>query len=186
MLVLYDFGNATGPNLTQTDDSSLIGGAWDDRASSARVVGGCLWVLYDREASILNTRSSVIGPGPRTYLDGNFGRQVLPDNSISSVRRLPASGPPVIVLYQHIDYYGNFLVLNSSRANLAMTGLDNKASSFIITGGTWQLYHDLNYQGQSAVLGVGDYPHYDPLDISNDAVSSVRLVGKRNVLIMHE
>ena len=185
MLVLYDFGNATGPNLTQTDDSSLIGGAWDDRASSARVVGGCQWVVYVREASSQSRQSSVIGPGPRTYLDGNFGRQV-PDNSISSVRRLPASGPPVIVLYQHTEYYGNFLVLNSSHANLAMTGFDNEVSSSIITGGTWQLYHDVNYQGQSDVLGVGDYVDFNSLGVSNDAVSSVRLVGKTNVLIMHE
>ena len=184
MLVLYDFGNATGPNLTQTDDSSLIGGIWEDRVSSARVVGGCQWVLYDRDDSARSTRTSVIGPGPRTYLDGNFG---VPDNSITSVRRLPVSGPPAIVLYEHIHYRVNFLVLNSSRANLAMAGFDNEVSSAIITGGTWQLYHDVNYQGQSAVLGVGNYVDFrNPLGVSNDAVSSVRLVGKTNVLIMHE
>ena len=178
MLRLYDFENATGPNLTQTDDSSLSD--FNDRVSSIRVIGGCQWVLYEDSASDEDGNSAVIGPGPVTYLDGDFG---IPDNSLSSIRRLPVSGPPAIVLFQHNKYFGDLLVLNSSCANLTMADFDNITSSFIITGGFWQFYVDFDYQGNTNALGVGLYENETFLvNIGNDDLSSVRLVGKRDVM----
>lgn len=173
MLILYDFGDLRGPQLVKTTDATLVGDGWNDRVSSIRVNGGCQWILYERPWS-----SSVIGPGPRAYLNGTFG---IPDNSLSSIRCLPASGTQAIMLFVHHWYYGDMLVVNSSHVNLARANFDNTVSSFIITGGTWQLYSDFNYQGRSITHGVGVYPTVSFLGpISNDDLSSVKLVGKGN------
>ena len=183
MLILYDFGDLTGPQLVQTTDvSTLVGTGWDDRASSIQVNGGCQWILYEHPWNLhSNGISFVVGPGPRTYLNGTFG---IPDNLLSSIRCLPTSGTQAIMLFVHWKYFGDMLVVNSSYANLARANFDNTISSFIISGGIWQLYSDFDYQGQSVTHGVGLYPLVSFLDpISNDALSSVRLVGgKRNMI----
>ena len=178
MLILYDFGDLTGPQLVQTTDATLVGDGWNDRVSSIQVNGGCQWILYEHAWTFGDGISSVIGPGPRTYLNGTFG---IPDNSLSSIRCLPASGTQAIMLFVHHKYFGDILVVNSSYANLARANFDNTVSSFIITGGTWQLYSDFNYQGRSITHGVGVYPAVSFLGpISNDDLSSVKLVGKGN------
>jgi len=44
MLILYDFGDLTGPQLMQTTDdidSTFVGDGWNDRVSSIQVNGGC-------------------------------------------------------------------------------------------------------------------------------------------------
>ena len=88
-----------------------------------------------------------------------------------------------ILLFEHYKYYGRELELRSSNANPTCDNFDDLTSSIIITGGTWQLYSESDYQGESVTVGEGFYNiSYLSDTISNDALSSVRLVGKRNML----
>jgi len=180
-LTLYDSGDPSGQPLVQITNDSIGNSSWSDTVSSIQVNGGCQWILYDdsfNDGGDGNT--SVIGPGPETYLNATFG---IPDNSLTSVRRLPASGTVAIVLFEHHKYYGRVLELSSSNASLTSANFDDRTSSFIITGGTWQLYSESDYQGESVTFGEGIYnlSHLENT-ISNDALSSVRLVGKRKML----
>ena len=181
-LTLYDSGDLSGQPLVQITNDSVGDSSWNDMVSSIQINGGCQWILYQDsfESSGDEGDSSVVGPVPETYLNATFG---IPDNSLTSVRRLPAPGTVAILLFEHHKYYGSVLELSSSNANLTNANFDNFTSSFIITGGTWQLYSDNDYQGESATVGEGFYNiSYLRDTISNDEISSVRLIGKRNML----
>ena len=73
-------------------------------------------------------------------------------------------------------------VINSSNPNLALTNFDDTASSFVITGGVWELYSGVNYTGSMVTLGEGLYPiPFSLRPIDNNALTSVRLMdfGKK-------
>ena len=77
-------------------------------------------------------------------------------------------------------------VLYSSSPNLALTNFNDTASSFVITGGVWELYSGVNYTGSMVTHGQGLYPTpFFLRPIANDALTSVRLVvfGKKTNLI---
>ena len=169
--MLYDSPDLSGQPLVQFTHDSLanLNTTWNNMVSSIQVNGGCQWILY--EGSFLSHGdgdSSVIGPGPETNLNATFG---IPDNSLSSVRRLPASGTMAILLFEHHKYYGRVLELRSSNPSLTSANFHNRTSSFIITGGTWQLYSDNDYQGESVTYREGIYS-ISYLD-DNDALSDL-------------
>ena len=69
-------------------------------------------------------------------------------------------------------------VINSSNPNLALTNFDNRVSSFVITGGVWELYSEVNYTGSNVTLGQGHYPTpFFLTPIVNDDLTSVRLIA---------
>ena len=174
-LTLYDgnIGSSQSLELT-TSDSSLADNGWNNRASSAVVSGGCQWILYS--AAGFSGSTSVIGPGsyPK-FSTSTFG---IPENSLSAVRCLPEEGTPAIVLFEDGHYVGQMQVIYSSSPHLALTNL---VSSFIITGGVWQLYSGVNYTGSMVTLGQGRYPTpFFLTPIVNDDLTSVRLMfGKK-------
>ena len=159
---------------------------WDNKASSAVVSGGCQWILYD-VAGFADTffgssviSPSVISPGHYPYSTTSFTNIStfgLPDNILSAVRCLPTEGTPAIALFRHRLYFAEMQVINSSNPNLALTNFDNRVSSFIITGGTWQLYSGANYTGSMVMHGQGHYPTpFFLTPIANDDLTSVRLI----------
>ena len=169
--------------LTADDPSLTNNGFWNDQASSIRVTGPCQWILF-LDSNYAGS-SSVIGPGTRDYEFGyganGFG---LPNHAITSVRCLPADNTENMILFQHGYYGGQKLVLSSSNPDLTNGGFNEYTSSLIITGGTWELHSDTNYQGSSVRLGKGRYPTARSLSpIANDDLSSVRLIGKINATI---
>ena len=179
-LTLYDGDIGSSPSFElTTTDSSLADNGWNNRASSAVVSGGCQWILYDGDvassgAAVVSFSSSVIGPGSYT-----FSTFRLPDNSVSAVRCLPAEGTSAIILFEHSHYFGQMQVIKSSSSNLALINFDNQASAIIITGGTWELYSQVNYAGSTLTLGQGLYRTPSFLrPIGNDGLTSVRLIGK--------
>ena len=180
-LKLYDSPDLSGQPLVQITNDSVSDSSWNDRVSSIQVNGGCQWILYTISfLSLGEASSSVIGPGPETYLSATLG---IPDNSLSSVRRLAVPGTVAIFLFFNQRYYGSVLQLNSSTARLSANQFNDRTSSFIVTGGTWQLYSESDYQGESVTVGEGFYNiSYLRDTISNDEISSVRLVGKRIIL----
>ena len=182
-LTLYDGAIGSSPSLElTTNDSSLADNGWDDTASSAVVSGGCQWILYD-EADYAENDSSPVSPpliGPGSYPWNYWTTFGLPDNVLSAVRCLPAEGTPAIALFVHHHYFGEMQVFNSSNPNLALTNFDNRVSSFIVTGGVWELYSGANYTGSNVTLGQGHYPtQFFLTPIANDDLTSVRLIFGR-------
>jgi len=179
-LTLYQHSNRRGARLVLTNDDSTLtnNGFWNDQTSSLRVTGPCQWILY-LHSNYLGS-SSVVGPGTRDYEFGyGSNRFGLPNDAITSVRCLPADNTDNLVLFQHYYYGGGKLVLSASNPDLRNGGFNEYASSLIITGGTWELHSDTNYQGSYVRLGRGRYPTPTSLrPIANDDLSSVRFIGK--------
>ena len=188
-LTLYDddLGSPRSLMLT-TSDSSLADNGWDNITTTAIVSGGCQWILYDA-ADFQENVSSIIRPSvisPGSYPFSGIPTFGLPNDVLSAVRCLPAEGTPAIVLFTDHFYFDQMQVIYSSNPNLALTNFDNMASSFIITGGTWELYSEANYYGSRVTLGQGHYPTaYFLRPIANDDLTSIRLVvfGKNNNLL---
>ena len=171
-LTLYDGSIGSSPSLLRTtSDYSLVDDGWNDRASSAVVSGGCQWILY--EHIHYDGNSAVVSPG--RYIFSSSPSSVFSNNMLTAVYCLPAEGTPAIVLFEHDNYHGRMqAVLTASNSNLG--NFNDKASSFVITGGTWQLYTDENYRGSSVTHGQGLYPTPSSLTpIANDALTSVKL-----------
>ena len=178
-LTLYDEDIGSSPSLVlTTSDSSLADNGWNNRASSAVVSGGCQWILYG--AAGFSGSTSVIGAG--SYPEFSTSTFGIPENSLSAVRCLPEEGTPAIVLFEDGHYVGQMQVTYSSIPNLALTNFDNVVSSFIITGGMWELYSGANYTGSMVTLGQGLYPTpFFLTPIVNDDLTSMRLIifGKK-------
>ena len=79
-------------------------------------------------------------------------------NVLSVVCCLPAEGMPALVLFENHWYFGRMQVINSSSPDLELPNFDNVVSSFVITGGVWELYSGVNYTGSMVTLGQGCYP----------------------------
>ena len=186
-LTLYDGQIGSSHIVLTTSDSSLADNRWNNRASSAVVSGGCQWILYDVAGfADRSSSSSVIGPGSYPFSTiPTFG---LRNNVVSAVRCLPAEGTPAIALFQHHHYFGEMQVIYTSNPHLALTNFDNTVSSFIITGGVWELYSGANYTGSMVTHGQGLYPTpFFLRPILNDHLTSVRLkvLGKKTNLELY-
>ena len=74
-LTLYDSGDLSGQPLVQITNDSVSDSSWNDMVSSIQINGGCQWILYQDsfESSGDAGDSSVVGPGPETYLNATFG-----------------------------------------------------------------------------------------------------------------
>ena len=181
-LTLYDEDIGSSPSLVLTaSDSSLADDGWNNRASSAVVSGGCQWILYDEVDYTENISSPVSPPliSPGSYPWSYWTTFGLPDNVLAAVRCLPAEGTPAIALFLHHHYFGEMQVIYTSNPDLGLTNtnFDNIVSSFIITGGTWELYSGANYTGSNVTHGQGLYPTpFFLRPIANDDLTSVRLM----------
>ena len=77
-------------------------------------------------------------------------------------------------------------IIYSSNSNLALANFDNRVTSFIITGGTWELYSGASYTGSMVTHGQGLYPTpFFLKPIVNDDLTSMRLkiFGKKGFYV---
>src|SRR6266508_5151563 len=78
-----------------------------------------------------------------------------------------------ITLYQRDGYGGRQYRANQSVSDLANVGFNDRASSVVIHGGSWQLCTDAYFRGRCVTLQNGDYPSLAAIGL-NDSVSSIR------------
>ena len=166
--------------MRTTSYRSFCDGDWNDRASSAVVTGGCQWILYEHcnyNANNYDGNSTVISSG--TYNFSSSPSSAFANNTLSAVYCLPSEGTPAIVLFEHDNYRGKNQVFKISNPDLGI--FNDKASSFIITGGIWQLYTHGWYGGSNVTHGQGLYQTANSLTpVKNDSLSSVKLGKKYN------
>jgi len=81
-----------------------------------------------------------------------------------------------ITLYQREGYGGRRFTATQSVSDLANVGFNDRASSVVIHGGSWQLCSDAYFRGRCVTLSSGDYPSLSSMGL-NDTVSSIRDLG---------
>ncbi len=159
---LYEDESYQGAKHTIQDaTSSLTDIGFNDAASSAKIIGPCDWIFS--RGDDFKGGSNVLEPeNYETTIDWGQSNDML-----SSLRPVPPCGTVAIVLYQHYSFEGRELVLHDSAPSLP--NFNDLTSSIVVTGGTWRLYRNENYQGTSYIVGRG----YRQGPGGNDYISSV-------------
>jgi Beta/Gamma crystallin len=65
---------------------------------------------------------------------------------------------PKLQLFEGRQYRGRTATIDRSEGDLARIGFDDRASSAIVSGGTWEVCTEYNYRGRCQSLPPGNYP----------------------------
>ncbi len=167
-ITLYEDFNLQGQSLlTSHDISNLHYSGFNDKASSIIVPYGETWMLYQH--AYYGGQVSIKGRGHHRT-PAEMG---LPNDSLSSLRRIPDFGGPLILLFLHSNYNGRMVAIRGNNVNLQHISFNDAVSSIIIVRGTWILYKHANFAGTAWTAGPGYYSY--PWWFENDAISSVKL-----------
>ena len=169
VITLYESENYRGRSLVVREQNAQMSvDNFQDIASSAKVKGGCCWILYEHPD--FDGRSYIVDPGNYPSSQSWGG----PGNQLSSLRVLPPRGTSAIVLFEHPNFNGRMVVFYGSHSNLVNQAFNDKTSSFIITGtNSWTLYEHSDYMGNSRTFQPGHYSSGVP-GIGNDELTSFR------------
>ncbi|MFO1415615.1 MAG: beta/gamma crystallin-related protein [Burkholderiales bacterium] len=183
-IVLYQNENFNGPRYSansSVQDLARVG--FNDRASSVTIRGGSWQLCTD---AYFRGQCTTLSPGDYPSL-GAMGI----NNQVSSLREIgwsgggggggnrPGnggggwSGSGSITLYESPGLTGRSYTLNGNQSNFGGTGFNDRASSAMVSSGTWQLCSDADYGGSCNVFGPG---RYDNLFGVTGRVSSARLM----------
>ncbi|NRR30953.1 beta/gamma crystallin family protein [Oxalobacteraceae bacterium] len=97
---------------------------------------------------------------------GNDDHRGYDDRNVDSRR-------DAIVLFEHRRFEGRPLELHRNARSLVDYGFNDKAGSFVVYEGEWEVCQHANFEGQCRVYGPG---RYSDLDYMNNQISSVRRV----------
>ena len=79
--------------------------------------------------------------------------------------------------YEHPNFQGQSFTTQQSIGSLERYGFNNRASSAVVRGETWQVCDGPGFSGQCVVLRPGEYTSLGAMGL-NDSVSSVRAVNR--------
>lgn len=193
-ITLFQNPNFSGPNFSANSSvTNLANVGFNDRASSATIRAGT-WQLCSDDFF----RGQCVTLQPGNY--NNLGAMGL-NNAVSSLREVGwhggggggpggPSGPggvgggggwngaAGIVLYQWIELAGRSVSLTNNVNNLDDLRFNDRASSAVVSRGTWQICSDANFGGNCGTFPPGRYDNLGPL---TGQASSVRLIGSGNI-----
>ena len=159
-IILYEHAEFGGGQLTLRGFTPSIGSTgFNDRASSVVVTSGRWEVCTDAD---FKGQCVTLAPGEYPTLD-----QRLSDR-ISSAREVGSNsdnrggyndyGRGSLELFGQPDFRGRTLRLDKDAETLQGTGFNDRASSVVVTAGTWQLCSDDGYAGKCRTFTPGRYP----------------------------
>ncbi|MFO1399238.1 MAG: beta/gamma crystallin-related protein [Burkholderiales bacterium] len=172
-IVLFQGDNFSGPRFSASSsvqDLARVG--FNDRASSVTVRGGSWQLCTD---AYFRGQCVTLSPGDYPSLNAmGIGNQV------SSLREVgwgggggSWQGGGSITLYESPGLSGRAYTLNGDQNNFAGTGFNDRASSAVVSAGTWQLCADADFAGSCNVFGPG---RYNDLAGVTGRVSSARVM----------
>jgi len=176
-IVLFQGENYSGPRYSASSsvqDLARVG--FNDRASSVTIRGGSWQLCTD---AYFRGQCTTLSPGNYPSLNAmGMGNQV------SSLREVGWSGGTgggggwsgggSITLYESHGLMGRSYTLNGDLNNFGNTGFNDRASSAVVSSGTWQLCSDADFAGSCNVFGPG---RYDDLAAVTGRVSSARIMA---------
>lgn len=81
-----------------------------------------------------------------------------------------------VTLYEGEGFRGPAVTAERAIWDFDPFGFNDRAQSLVVTGGTWQVCEDAQFQGRCVVLQPGNYDSLRPMGMS-ERISSVRPVG---------
>lgn len=175
-IILYEHAEFGGGQLTLRGFTPSIGNTgFNDRASSIVVTSGRWEVCTDAD---FKGRCVTLPPGEYPTLDDRL------TNRISSAREVGSNsdnrggyndyGRGSLELFGQPEFKGRTLRLDKDADSLQGSGFNDRASSVVVTSGTWQLCSDDGYGGKCRTFTPGRYPNLG-YGMAKE-VSSARLV----------
>jgi len=86
-----------------------------------------------------------------------------------------ATASAQVTFYEHEGFQGRSFSADRPVGNFDREGFNDRASSVIVRGGSWQACEDARFGGQCVTLRPGNYPNLAAMGL-NDKISSVRPV----------
>ena len=80
-----------------------------------------------------------------------------------------------ITLYERDGFHGRAFTTDRTVWNFDRAGFNDRASSVVIEGGSWEACSDARFEGRCVVLRPGRYPSLASMGLENN-ISSVRPV----------
>jgi uncharacterized protein YcfJ len=97
------------------------------------------------------------------------------ENRYAPVPPVEQAGP--LTFYADENFRGRSYSLNSAVEDFRSTGFNDRASSLVISSGSWEICEGVRYGGRCVVLRRGEYRSLAAMGL-NDQVSSARDVGR--------
>ena len=180
-ITFYENENFQGQSFTtQRQIGNFERFGFNDRASSVVVIGE-RWEVCDDIR--FNGRCVVLRPGryPSLFAMGLNER-------VSSVRAIdrnariddnryprPPVAPAQVIFYERENFEGRSFTADNQIDDFDRSGFNDRASSVVVLGGSWEACDDARFGGRCIVLRPGRYPSLASMGM-NDRVSSVRVV----------
>jgi uncharacterized protein YcfJ len=83
-----------------------------------------------------------------------------------------------VTFYEYENFGGRSFTTAAAVTDLARSGYNDRASSAVVLGDSWEACEDARYGGRCMVLRPGRYPSLAAMGL-NDSVSSLRAVSRR-------
>ena len=159
-ITLYEDANFSGAQLTLRGYTPNIAATgFNDRTSSLVVTSG-RWELCT-DADFKGT-CTIVTPGEYPALQAGLNDRISSAREVGSYGDRRGSyldyGRGSIQLFGQPGCGGRSLQLDADAPSLDRNNFNDRASSVIVTQGTWELCVDANYGGDCRIYGPGRYP----------------------------
>ena len=146
----------------------VTGGRWEV-CSDANFGGPCTVLRPGRYPSLtalgLNDRISSVRAARRDGVDESALPRPRPATAGGAVSR--------IIIYENESFQGRSMTAENPVDDFRRSGLNDLASSVVVSGGRWEACQDTRYGGDCVVLRPGQYPSLVAMGM-NDRISSAR------------
>ena len=78
-----------------------------------------------------------------------------------------------VTFYQNENFQGQTFTAEGQVGDLQRSGFNDRASSAVVKGGSWEVCDNVNFSGRCVIMRPGNYPNLNGTGL-NDRVSSVR------------
>lgn len=113
--------------------------------------------LCQCQEKVCTRRCGISAPTPTPTPTPSISQSISSSSSAPESLEGDFSDSPSIVLYEQLDFGGEFIRITSNTEVLDSTW-QNRVSSIIVADGTWKLYSNNFYTGNSSVFLKGRYP----------------------------
>ena len=103
-------------------------------------------------------------------------REVAASERIAEDRYAPVPVVGQITFYENEGFGGRSFTTEQARDNFVNVGFNDRASSMVVVGPSWEACEHSGYQGRCVLLREGRYPTMVSMGMDNQ-VSSVRIAG---------
>lgn len=179
-LTFFERNGFEGPSFTtQKPIGNLARRGFNDRASSARVQGD-RWEVCERPR--FTGRCKVLRPGQYASLaEMGLNKQIASARIVDANTRIddrryaPIPVTAQVTFYERQGFEGQSFTSQKQIGNFARQGFNDRASSAIVQGNSWEVCEDAQFNGRCITLRPGKYPSLAAMGLNN-RVSSIRSV----------